>query len=63
MTEHQSLEGAKAAPVTRGAADYAADVARRPLYHDGKPRRPWVELDKVAQWSWERGARVGGGNG
>ena len=33
---------------------YEADVARRPKYHDGTPRKTWDQLDAVARWSWGR---------
>lgn len=35
-------------------ADYEANVARRPWYHDGAPRRTWEQLNSVAKWSWMR---------
>lgn len=40
-----------------GQLDYEADLARRPTYHDGTPRKQWHELDAVSRWSWERGAQ------
>ena len=40
-----------------GRAAYEDDVARRPTYHDGSPRRAWGALDPVARWSWSRPAR------
>lgn len=33
---------------------YEADVAVRPTYHDGTPRKQWSELGKIEQWSWRR---------
>ncbi len=33
---------------------YSADVAARPTYHDGTPRKTWEQLDEVARWSWQR---------
>ena len=39
---------------TPGQLAYEADVARRPLYSHGQPRRTWAELCHVARWSWER---------
>lgn len=44
------------AATTKSAAQlaYEADVAQRPLYHDGSPRVGWDRLDAVARWSWER---------
>lgn len=37
-----------------GQLAYEADVARRPIYHDGSARKRWEQLDAVMQWSWER---------
>lgn len=37
-----------------GKAAYEADVARRPLYHDGKPRKTWDQLGQVEQSSWDQ---------
>jgi hypothetical protein len=34
--------------------EYEADVAKRPLYHDGKPRKTWGQLSDIARWSWGR---------
>lgn len=39
---------------TRGQRDYEADVAKRPTYHDGQPRKRWHELSAIAMESWER---------
>jgi hypothetical protein len=33
---------------------YETDVAVRPNYHDGKPRKSWEQLDATERWSWER---------
>lgn len=33
---------------------YNEDLAKRPNYPDGTPRRQFDELDSVAQWSWGR---------
>lgn len=41
-------------PKTLGQIAYDADVAARPRYDDGTPRRRWEQLPQVAQWSWER---------
>jgi hypothetical protein len=38
----------------KGQAEYEADVARRPRYHDGTPRKSWPELGEVEKWSWGR---------
>ena len=40
-----------------GQLAYEEDVRRCPTYHDSSPRRPWHEIDAVAQWSWERDPR------
>lgn len=37
-----------------GQQAYEADVAVRPLYHDGAPRSTWANLSEIAQWSWNR---------
>ncbi len=37
-----------------GQIAYEADVAKRPLYHDGTPRKPWTQLGDVEKWSWIR---------
>lgn len=37
--------------------DYERDVAARPLYHDGTPRRPWHQLCDLARQSWLRKPR------
>ena len=39
---------------SRGQLDYESDLQRRPLYHDGKPRKAWSQLPELARWSWER---------
>lgn len=43
---------------------YEADVARKPLYHDGTRRALWAELSEIAQRSWieriKRSAERGG---
>lgn len=36
----------------RGQAAYEADVAKYPHYHDGKPRRKWSQLSKLAKSRW-----------
>ena len=38
----------------RGRYAYEADIAVRPLYHDGKPRPSWDQLSEIARWSWTR---------
>lgn len=35
-------------------AAYEEDCRRRPLYHDGAPRKSWHKLGDVAQQSWYR---------
>jgi hypothetical protein len=42
------------APKSPGQRAYEEDVRRRPLHHDGSPRRPWSVISDVAKWSWER---------
>lgn len=37
-----------------GREAYEADVARKPLYHDGTPRKTWDQLGEIEQWSWNR---------
>lgn len=37
-----------------GRAAYEADVAKRPTYHDGSPRKTWDQLGDVERWSWAR---------
>lgn len=39
---------------TQGQIAYEADVKRKPLYHDGTPRKLWADLSAIARWSWER---------
>jgi len=43
---------------TPGQVDYEADLQRRPTYHDGTPRKSWDELDDIARWSWDKGAKA-----
>lgn len=38
-----------------GQLAYEADVARRPTYHDGTPRKTWSQLCQAVQDSWKRG--------
>lgn len=37
-----------------GKAAYDADIASRPTYHDGTPRKPWEDLCLVARQSWNK---------
>ncbi len=39
--------------MTTGREAYEADCARRPLYHDGKPRKTWDQLGTIERSSWE----------
>lgn len=39
---------------TQGENAYESDVKRKPVYHDGTPRKHWVELSEIARRSWER---------
>lgn len=41
-----------------GRAAYESDVAARPTYQDGTPRKTWDQLDNVARYSWEREPRA-----
>jgi hypothetical protein len=53
----QACEAAKQAAKSPGQLDYERDVARRPTYHDGRPRATWDELSDIARWSWEKASR------
>lgn len=35
-----------------GEMAYLADLDRRPVYHDGTPRKSWDELGDLEQSSW-----------
>lgn len=35
-----------------GQIAYEADVAARPFYHDGAPRKSWDELSELARSTW-----------
>lgn len=37
-----------------GKKAYEADLAKRPLYHDGTPRPTWDKLRPLGKWSWSR---------
>jgi len=39
---------------TPGQLDYEQDVQRKPLYHDGTPRKAWEQLREIVKWTWER---------
>lgn len=39
---------------TPGQRAYERDVAKRPLYHDGKARPSWGGLPDYVQATWER---------
>lgn len=39
---------------TNGQIAYEADVKKKPVYHDGTPRKHWLELSAISRWSWER---------
>ena len=39
---------------TPGQLDYESDVQRKPLYHDGTPRKAWDQLREIVRWTWER---------
>ena len=36
----------------RGQLAYEADVAKYPHYHDGRPRKKWSQLSKLAKSRW-----------
>ncbi len=40
--------------ISQARADYEADRAETPLYHDKQPRPAWEQLSPIAQWSWQR---------
>ena len=51
------IERGEAEPIIEqptGRTLYDRDVARRPNYHDGTPRKQWDELSDIARWSWNR---------
>ncbi len=37
-----------------GQVAYEADVARRPVYADGTPRKTWAQLGELERWTWTR---------
>lgn len=39
---------------SQGQIDYEMDLKRKPIYHDGTPRKKWEELSDISRWSWER---------
>ena len=39
---------------TPGQKAYESNVAKNPTYHDGKPRKSWEKLSKIARESWEK---------
>jgi hypothetical protein len=39
---------------TPGRLAYERDLAAKPIYDDGAPRRSWDQLCDVAKDSWER---------
>lgn len=39
-------------PIDRGQAAYEADVVKYPHYHDGRPRKKWSQLSKLAKSRW-----------
>lgn len=43
----------------KGQAAYEGDVARKPCYHDGTPRKTWDQLGDVERWSWARPSKEG----
>lgn len=38
----------------RGKTEYEADVAKRPTYHDGTPRKTWEQLLEIARSTWRK---------
>lgn len=48
------LRGLRPLQPTNIVDGHEADVAAKPLYHDGAKRRSWDELSEIAKWSWER---------
>lgn len=41
-------------PKLYGQAGYEADLAKRPAYHDGTPRKPWAQLGELERSTWEK---------
>jgi hypothetical protein len=39
---------------TKAQLAYEADVAKRPRYDGGAPRKTWEQLSDIARWSWGR---------
>lgn len=35
-----------------GRAEYESDLARRPVYHDGTPRKTWAQLGDLERSTW-----------
>lgn len=40
--------------IEKGRQAYERDVKYQPTYHDGTPRKTWLQLCEVARWSWVR---------
>jgi len=49
--------------MTKAQAEYEADVAKHPNYHDGTPRKAWSDLGSIEQWSWGRFKIIEDGEG
>lgn len=45
--------------IERARTNYEDDVRKRPLYHDGSPRKTWDQLSWYVQESWKVGADEG----
>ena len=43
---------------SHGREAYNEDLRKRPVYHDGKPRKTWEQLCPIARYSWERPIRA-----
>lgn len=39
----------------RGMREYLEDCQRRPIYHDGTPRKKWHELGDLERETWIKG--------
>lgn len=54
VTDHKGNVLENTRPKSAGQLAYEADVAARPIYHDGTSRKTWAQLSDIARWSWTR---------